>query len=35
MRYHTGVRTTLEIDDDLLRIAKRLAHQHGMTMGPP
>jgi hypothetical protein len=33
MRYRTGVRTTLEIDDDLLWVARQLAHQRGMTMG--
>ncbi len=33
MRYRTGVRTTLGIDDDLLWVARQLAHQRGMTMG--
>jgi hypothetical protein len=33
MRYRVGVRATLEIDDDLLQVARQLAHQGGMTMG--
>jgi hypothetical protein len=33
MRCHTGVRTALEIDDDLLRVARQLSRQRGMTMG--
>lgn len=27
------MRTTLELDDDLLTAAKRLAHQKGVTLG--
>ena len=33
MRYHTSVRTTLEIDDDLVQVARQLAQQHRTTMG--
>jgi hypothetical protein len=33
MRYHAGVRTTLEIDDDLVQVARQLAQQRKMTMG--
>jgi hypothetical protein len=33
MRYHTGVRTTLEIDDDLVQVARQLAQQRRTTMG--
>jgi hypothetical protein len=33
MRYHTDVRTTLEIDDDLVQVARQLAQQHKTTMG--
>jgi hypothetical protein len=33
MRYHTGVRTTLEIDDDLVQVARQLAQQRQTTMG--
>jgi len=27
------MRTTLELDDDLVQVAKQLAHQRGMTIG--
>ena len=33
MRYHTDVRTTLEIDDDLVQVARQLAQQRKTTMG--
>ena len=33
MRYHTSVRTTLEIDDDLVQVARQLAQQSKTTMG--
>ena len=33
MRYHTDVRTTLEIDDDLVQVARQLAQQRNTTMG--
>jgi hypothetical protein len=33
MRYNQGVRTTLDIDDDLVQVAKQLARQRGLTMG--
>jgi hypothetical protein len=33
MRYHTGVRTTLEIDDDLVQVARQLAQQRKITIG--
>src|ERR1035441_9720664 len=33
MRYISGMRTTLEIDDDLLASAKQLARQQGLTLG--
>jgi len=33
MRYHLAVRTTLEIDDDLVQIARQLAQQRKTTMG--
>ena len=33
MRYLKGVRTTLEIDDDLLQVARQLAQQRKTTMG--
>ena len=33
MRYNQGVRTTLEIDDDLVQVAKQLARKRGLTMG--
>ena len=33
MRYNAGMRTTLELDDDLLQVARQLAQQQGMTMG--
>jgi hypothetical protein len=33
MRYYTGVRTTLEIDDDLVQVARQLAQQRKTTIG--
>jgi hypothetical protein len=30
---HVGVRITLEIDDDLVRVARQSARQRGMTIG--
>ena len=33
MRYHTTMRTTLEIDDDLVQVARQLAQQRKTTMG--
>ena len=33
MRYRVGVRTTLEIDDDLVQVARQLAQQRQTTMG--
>ena len=33
MRYPTGVRTTLELDDDLVQVARQLAQQRKTTMG--
>jgi hypothetical protein len=33
MLYHKNVRTTLELDDDLLSAAKQLAQQRGVTLG--
>ena len=33
MCYPTGVRTTLEIDDDLVQVARQLAQQRQTTMG--
>ena len=33
MRYHKGMRTTLELDDDLVREAKALARQQGVSLG--
>ena len=33
MRYHTTMRTTLEIDDDLVQVARQLAQQSKITMG--
>ena len=33
MRYARSVRTTLEIDDDLIQVAKQLGQQRGLTMG--
>ena len=33
MHYNTGVRTTLEIDDDLVQVARQLAQQRKTTMG--
>ena len=33
MCYANSMRTTLELDDDLLTAAKRLARQKGVTLG--
>jgi hypothetical protein len=33
MRHHGGLWTTLELDDDLLKVARQLAAQRGTTMG--
>ena len=33
MCYGDGMRTTLELDDDLLTTAKHLARQQGVTLG--
>ena len=33
MRHHKGVRVTLEIDGDLVQVARQLARQRGTTMG--
>ena len=33
MRYHAAMRTTLEIDDDLVQVARQLAQQRKTTMG--
>ena len=33
MWYVEGMRTTLELDDDLVTTAKRMAHQQGLTLG--
>jgi hypothetical protein len=33
MCYNSDMRTTLELDDDLLQVARQLAAQRGMTMG--
>jgi hypothetical protein len=33
MRYDIGMRTTLDLDDDLVEIAKQLAGQRRTTMG--
>ena len=33
MCYHNRMRTTLELDDDLLTTAKQLARQQGVTLG--
>jgi hypothetical protein len=33
MHYHKNVRTTLEIDDDLMQVARQLAQQRKTTMG--
>ena len=33
MRYTESMRTTLELDDDLVATAKQLAHQQGVTLG--
>src|SRR5947209_20192061 len=33
MRYHGDMRTTLDLDEDLLQVAKQLAAQRGATMG--
>lgn len=33
MRYHSGMRTTLELDDDLLAEAKQMARQRGESIG--
>jgi hypothetical protein len=33
MRYHVGMRTTLELDDDLVQVARQLAQQRQTTMG--
>ena len=33
MCYHERVRTTLELDDDIVTVAKQLAAQRSMTMG--
>jgi len=33
MRYHVAVRTTLELDDDLVQVARQLAQQRKITMG--
>jgi hypothetical protein len=33
MRYTEGMRTTLELDDELVATAKQMAREKGMTMG--
>jgi hypothetical protein len=33
MCYSNGMRTTLELDDDLVTTAKQLARQQGVTLG--
>lgn len=33
MRYNELMRTTLDIDDDLLQVARQLAQQRGTTIG--
>ncbi len=33
MRYRPGMRTTLDIDDDVMRAADELAARHGTTAG--
>ena len=33
MRYTSSMRTTLELDDDLLATARQLSHQQGLTLG--
>jgi hypothetical protein len=33
MRYTSGMRTTLELDDDLLATARHLSRQQGVTLG--
>jgi hypothetical protein len=33
MRQHLAVRTTLQIDDDILRVARSLARSEGKTIG--
>jgi len=33
MRYYSRMRTTLQIDDDLVQIARQLAEQRGTSMG--
>jgi hypothetical protein len=33
MCYHGSVRTTLDLDDDILQVAKELAQQRGKTAG--
>jgi hypothetical protein len=33
MRYRQSMRTTLELDDDVLATAKQLARQEGVTLG--
>ena len=33
MRYYRSVRTTLDLDDDLLAAAKPLARQQGVSLG--
>lgn len=33
MRYAGGMRTTLDLDDELLAAAKELARQRGITLG--
>ena len=33
MRYTGGMRTTLDLDEDLVQVARQLAAQRGVTMG--
>lgn len=33
MRYNKPMRTTLELEDDVVHVAKQLARQRGVTMG--
>ena len=33
MLYNEGMRTTLDLDEDILQVAKQLAAQRGATMG--
>ena len=33
MRYHQGMRTTLDIDADILGVAKQLAHERKTNIG--